>query len=364
MAVVSITREQLHRIVWLKPMAELVLELGVSNQRLVEICNLLNVPYPRHLYWRRLRAGEHVVRFELPKMTLDAPAQVTLRSEPWAQRALDLARTSDVCEGQALETEVLPNLHPIIRGWHREKLRHQATSDRKSSCWSACELRKHRILDRIFRAVEEKGYSVASDWRRNAFTLSRETIRLHFRLHEHRLRIVKHGTFGASHDLKPSGKLHFVFRGYHGSDSPRRCNWRDTETQDLEALTPNIISTLLAAGEALTLHRLREIQLDRARNEAERLRREEETRRQTDQKLWTSFIALADRADVANRIRRFLSMLENSSENFSTLIQGRSVLEWLSWANDHLAQFESNSHSPTRVFAELAGNLEAENRDR
>lgn len=362
MAVVSITREQLHRIVWLKPMAELVLELGVPNQRLIEICNFLNVPYPRHLYWRRLRAGEHVVRFELPKVAPEAPDQVTLSSEPWAKRALDLLRTTSIFDGPAPRTEALPNLHPIIRAWHKEKLKDQTNSDRSSSRWSACDLRKHRILDRIFREMEKNGYSISSDWRRNDFTLSRENIRLHFRLREHRLTIVKHGTLGATHDLKPSGKLHLMFQGFHSPDSSRRWNWRDTETQDLEALTPEIISTLLAAGEALTLYRLREDKLDRARKEAERLQREEETRRQLDRRLWASFMALAERMDTVTRVKGFLACLEASSDDRSSLIGDRSLLEWLAWANAHLAEFESYNRSPTRVFEELVGNLPAESR--
>lgn len=360
MVVVSITREELHRIVWHKPMPELALALGLTSPQLVEICETLKVPFPHAQYWKRLRAGERVVKFELPKPDPKTPEQLTLSLEPWAHKALDTFTSTVIFEAvERGEHEPLPKLHPIIRVWHKhyQELRRQYKSDRGAFHWSACDLRKHRILDRIFRAVEVNGYSIEADRRKNDFTLFREDTRLHFRLREHRSRIVIPRSSGVSYDLKPSGKLHFEIRFYSNPDFPIPKEWKDTDEHDLEAMTPELISTLLQAGEALSLYQRLKAERDRKSKEHERLRCEDEAQRRADRNLWSSFLTFADRPDAAVRTERFITMLEQSFEDRARIVGDRSIAEWLSWARSHLAEFESQTHSPTWVFQELVRNF-------
>ncbi|HEY8539076.1 MAG TPA: TetR/AcrR family transcriptional regulator [Steroidobacteraceae bacterium] len=63
---VALTRKELYRRVWSKPMSAVAKEVGLSGNALAKICNRLLVPYPPRGYWMRSNAGKKVERPPLP----------------------------------------------------------------------------------------------------------------------------------------------------------------------------------------------------------------------------------------------------------------------------------------------------------
>lgn len=63
---VTLTRKELYRRVWSKPMSAVAKEVGLSGNALAKICNRLLVPYPPRGYWMRSNAGTKVERPPLP----------------------------------------------------------------------------------------------------------------------------------------------------------------------------------------------------------------------------------------------------------------------------------------------------------
>jgi phasin protein len=111
-----ITREELHQIVWQKPMTRLAEEFGISGNGLAKVCDRLNVPYPPRGYWAKKEAGKPVVAFKLPprlnramagwfefaRKTLDAAeANVTT----FCDHASQLAQAESPVECIRLQTE-------------------------------------------------------------------------------------------------------------------------------------------------------------------------------------------------------------------------------------------------------------------
>jgi len=47
-----VTREELYRLVWSKPITELAKEFGMSDVGLAKVCKKLNVPKPYRGYWQ------------------------------------------------------------------------------------------------------------------------------------------------------------------------------------------------------------------------------------------------------------------------------------------------------------------------
>jgi hypothetical protein len=53
----EITREDLSKLIWTKPITVLAKEFGISNTGLAKVCKRLNVPRPYRGYWRLLETG-------------------------------------------------------------------------------------------------------------------------------------------------------------------------------------------------------------------------------------------------------------------------------------------------------------------
>jgi hypothetical protein len=62
----TLTREQLHELVWNKPMSRLAAEFGISDVGLKKVCARHNVPTPPRGYWAKLGAGQAPRRPRLP----------------------------------------------------------------------------------------------------------------------------------------------------------------------------------------------------------------------------------------------------------------------------------------------------------
>ncbi len=63
----SLTRRELHDLVWSTPMRELAPKVGVSNVWLAKLCRECGVPTPYPGYWAKLRAGKRVQRRKLSR---------------------------------------------------------------------------------------------------------------------------------------------------------------------------------------------------------------------------------------------------------------------------------------------------------
>lgn len=57
---VTITREDLYKLVWEKSMVQVAADYGVSDVALAKLCKRLNVPRPYLGYWAKLQNGKKV----------------------------------------------------------------------------------------------------------------------------------------------------------------------------------------------------------------------------------------------------------------------------------------------------------------
>jgi hypothetical protein len=61
-----VTREELHQLVWSKPMIKVAEQFGVSGSYLARVCSILRVPRPERGYWAKLEAGKATPVRQLP----------------------------------------------------------------------------------------------------------------------------------------------------------------------------------------------------------------------------------------------------------------------------------------------------------
>ncbi|WP_128970418.1 hypothetical protein [Bradyrhizobium tropiciagri] len=89
-----VTREELYRMVWLKPIIRLAEEFGITGNGLAKVCDKLDVPYPPRGHWAKKEAGKPVVTLKLPFLRDEIPKAIDIHptqpkpaADPAAERA-------------------------------------------------------------------------------------------------------------------------------------------------------------------------------------------------------------------------------------------------------------------------------------
>lgn len=67
MKIFSLTRQELYKQVWSKPMITLAKEYSLSDNGLRKICKKFNIPIPPMGYWQKIQYGKKVSSIPLPK---------------------------------------------------------------------------------------------------------------------------------------------------------------------------------------------------------------------------------------------------------------------------------------------------------
>ena len=174
---VTLTREELYRLVWEMPMIRLGQRFGVSGNGLAKICRRLDVPYPPRGHWARKAAGKKVAALSLPKAKASTPQSVRISPTeskpaftptPEIEAALETAKAK---VGNIRVAERLQRPHAVIAGWLCEHKRQKGEARIARHSWGGATLRpaefsdqdrrRHRILDALFKALERQGAPVS-----------------------------------------------------------------------------------------------------------------------------------------------------------------------------------------------------------
>jgi hypothetical protein len=264
---VTLSREELYKQVWETPMHTLAKQYGVTGNGLAKICRRLGVPYPPRGHWAKKAASKPIVQYRLLKAGPQTPAQVTIRPTlPQLKSAecvpADIA--AELPEIPALRVpRRLTNPHPVIAKWltDHERERIRARYDRSSSAYrppvfTELEKRQHRLLDALFKALEELGVKVQPmDWRKYYFEVDGERIDVQLREKQKQVKRPltadekRWGYYGKEdmrQVLEPTGRLVFKITSWLGQGV--KSEWIDHPAQTLEDQLREIVSGVLIAG--------------------------------------------------------------------------------------------------------------------
>jgi hypothetical protein len=81
----SLTREELHILVWAKPMTEVAKDFQISDRAMAKICARKQVPVPPRGYWAKKSAGKDVPKPSLPEFVAKAPKEKKAEAKPQHQ---------------------------------------------------------------------------------------------------------------------------------------------------------------------------------------------------------------------------------------------------------------------------------------
>lgn len=359
-------------------MARLAEQYGISGNGLAKICDRENIPYPPRGYWAKHAVGKAPKASPMPKS--DGSRSITIRPTPLppppielpqeVKQQVDKARAS---ESSILVQERLLRPHAVVASWLAEHEEKKRQARRERDPWTRslydpgefteAERRKHRILDALFKAIERQGGKIKQGERRELFAeLSGEKVEFQVRekqkqerrpLTADEKRWRSPDDKGWKQELVPTGRLVFEIKTWQWPNGlPRQ--WLESDKQAMEAMLPDILATFVAAGPLLVQLREEREAAERERQLAEQRRYEEQRRRKRDANRWRGFKEMARDWHELAAVRDFIAALRSMDVDSSDEIDGRSLREWIAWAEDWLTRADPTSGGVDSIFRRVA----------
>ena len=348
---VTLTREQLYDLVWSKPMTEIATEFGVSSVAFANYCKKLGVPRPTRGYWQQLQWGQKPERDSLPLRTSATRASIVIVKH----ELCEVIPQASSAAPKILVSASLRSPHPVIvqlqqelRGsWRRQD--GESVTGAGHPVFSAAGPATHRglrILDALFKALDERGHTVRlcdaprAERRRRleVIVTGKPSVEVwlteHLDRSEHVMtekerRDTERSQFlrPSKYDLTPSGRLTLeIGRRWR---SKIRTMWRDTPKRRLEDLVGEAVVGIEAWAE---LERVDEEERENEQQRmmrAEELRQAEERRRDHRRGLGRDLKKMARAWRRAQGIRDFLAAVIATVPKHE---QTERFTAWFSWA--------------------------------
>ena len=355
-----VTREELHSLVWERPMSRLAGELGISGTRLAKICSKLDVPYPPPGYWAKKEAGKPVVTFKLSPRKHGTPEEVDIYRTPAKSTPLPEAKESATIAAGKVEGIVVPadlvDLHPRVKAWiadHKklQKEREQENKRHARSGWLPSELLpdlterdlyRFRVTSAIFKGIEKASGKIEKSpiTGKATFKIAGHDVECSIveklnRSLSPRDEIRKWTAYPDHHQLglAPSGFLRVSITTYLDGRQPQ---WIESPKAKIGDMLPEIVGTIMAAGPILD-QRKREQDESRKRYREEEARRYEAKRlKEIDDKRWRKFQEFSANWQERAQLLAFISEIEKRASRKSEIVaDGQSLDGWIDWAKEH-----------------------------
>jgi hypothetical protein len=176
----TLTRDELHALVWSEPMQRLARRFGISDVALAKRCRKVDIPLPGRGYWAGKSAGQRVRVRPLPKAPLGVPDDIEFNDRPPAEQVesrhegpvWDQEQFEARPENRIVVPEIIAHfrrtvratragLRPRGRGAARERVV-QAAGDRALDvCVSPTQTdRAVGILETLLGAADARGFAL------------------------------------------------------------------------------------------------------------------------------------------------------------------------------------------------------------
>lgn len=368
-----LTRNQLYDLAWQTPMIHLAQRFGISDVGLKKICKRLDVPTPPLGWWAKKAAGKEVKMSPLPEWRPGLPKQAIIAPTPDQEAGLrDAVRVQAQRIGEITIPERLARPHSLIAGWIADHRRRQEEARRERDPWfrdlhrepdlTTSQRRRHRVLHALFRALEQEGATIGENDRRQlvarvagediAFVVHEKSRQVTRPMTEDEKRWETWNTSGVKKELEPTGR--FEVRLETWTDQRCRKTWLETEKKPIETLLPEIVATVLVLGPILAEQRRKREEEARIAAERQRLAELERQRRQRDDNRFRRLCEIAEGWQRVERARAFLARLRASDLPEMEPIDGRSLAEWLDWAEAKAAALDPVEQGTQAIFADVA----------
>lgn len=150
----TLTRKELYKLAWEKPMIHIAKEFGFSDRRLGKLCAKYEISIPPRGYWMRLKAGQKIKIPALKKIDWCSDDKVIVDSktpEPKNTELLDkIKQEKDNIQSIVFDCKT-QKYHPIVKHWNDID---------KLNKYTKINIRARKVLSLVLFELETRGYNV------------------------------------------------------------------------------------------------------------------------------------------------------------------------------------------------------------
>ena len=370
-------RDKLYEEVWTKPVVEVALHYGVSDVAIHKICKSLNIPVPPRGYWAKHRSGEILSKpplpprkgptditgirsFEAVKIDDNVPDQLlAFLPEDERQRVLLAAQQISMPDENAPIHNKIKAYKLIVKEWNKNDPKPEGAERSFRSYGNRPPFlagvisnetlpRVYRILDALFRQVENLGGSVNDDL---SLKINNETVRLeiaegqdeikHELTREEAQKLIVYEDEKRRNSLWASQpqirKYDYVFNGRLRISIRQSKYFRDTEKAKIESRLGDMLIDLYEESEVIRIAREEREEAERKRREEARLREERQIRYNQEIKRTIELENKALDYERAFRIRAYVKAVEEASSQDG---MDDEKTAWIDWAKKKADWFD------------------------
>ena len=351
---ITISREELYKLVWSKPVVEIAKDFGISDVAIGKICKKLNIPKPGLGYWAKKQAGKRVRQTPLPKLNPGNLASYTIRKkapmiiETESETIRQHRKFEDQSKNRIVVKSTLRSPHPLVQ--QSQSHLNSARPDQydKLSVGRDCldiavgKESIHRallIMDVLLKALEKRGYNISlSDSHKETTSVNIHGEQIRFGLFETSRKVMKskENKEIRDHFFTPwyyvtTGILSLRIHEYFCDEK----SLSDGKSQRLESSLNNFVLMLVKTAERKKI-RHQEL-VEERRVSQEKAQRKEEVRHK-EQKEVEMVQQLFDNAVSWNKCKLDRGYIAAVRENSD----GDEVDSWINWASEKVDQVESS----------------------
>ena len=396
----TMTRQELYKLVWTKPLGEVAAELGITKPEVDSLCCWHKVPRPWSGYWRLKALNMPAAPAPLPDPEKDGEFEIRPNAITVRDRELRRQVASEMIR---IGESDLFTVRESLRGCHRLVSRsNKLMKDKKSRPWmdngqisspegsvndrvSQANVRRALLLmDALLRGFEGLGYGVGLDREgRGATFVELMGVRVHFNVREYwAIKELEkenpdplEGEYGIPKErrrikLVPAGRLRLEYRCIYESrhhrqscfESPYDCFeerlLRDEKNSRLEeslkAFACEVVDMAACGKEALALAERREQEkweTYKRKQEEERLRAIKLAEILAEQARVDALIAESERWEKSNRLRDYIKAKMARAEAQGKDVGPNSAAgKWRKWALDQADRLDPLKKSPPSIL--------------
>jgi hypothetical protein len=325
---ITLTREEIYRMVWDMPMTEIAKKYTISDVGFRKLCIRLKVPFPKAGYWSKIKAGHQVEQATLTKIKNDG-VTVTLDERPPEQPVKKVSELDVLTKKMALEKlpfKVPGRLHnpaPLVIE-ARQSLKEltdpnypgmmitgKGQLDIRVSPSNAG--RALRFMDTFIKCIKARGHRLVPDIDGTYVLIRNVKLKITFRERTNRSRTS--GKAYQEYEWRPNGKV--VFR----IDGRLKSEWGDLKSKLLEEQLPRIVAKMELAAKQEELYQ-EKARLWQQNWERERKAKAEfEARQKKEREAFKELMKNAKHWKQAGLIREYIAAKHDADPN------------WLAWAS-------------------------------
>ncbi|MBI1309144.1 MAG: hypothetical protein GC129_04750 [Proteobacteria bacterium] len=303
----TITRQELFKLVWEKPMLKLAKDFGISDVGLKKICKRLNIPTPPQGHWVRAELGKATTPPKLPQGAYPAEVRIIPQDKiknPKSQSLADIKAREEAPANRIKVPATLIEPHP----WIEQALKVANRNSNKPGIFSLAGAhspdihasaaqadRALRTFDTFLKALKARGLKVWIEHQRTWVCYEKEDLRVELKEVRTRRYLSKEeqAVFKPQYSWdrppafvdEPNGQLHFCIYETKEFYSSYVRVLKETPAQPMETRVNDMILVLARMAEATKLKRQERLQREaqwaeesKRREEREKLERERELR--------------------------------------------------------------------------------------